>query len=57
MEACNKDYYSPGAKMGTWKSLRVQGFMIDFEFIGALKKIKLVCHDGNLGELFYMHNS
>ena len=44
--------YSPGAKMGTWKCLRVQGFMIDPESIGVLKEIKLGCHDGNLGELF-----
>ena len=43
---------SPGAKMGTWKCLRVQGFMIDPESIGVLKEIKLGCHDGNLGELF-----
>ena len=43
---------SPGAKMGTWKCLRVQGFMIDPESIGVLKEIKLDCHDGNLGELF-----
>ena len=43
---------SPGAKMGTWKCLRVQCFMIDPEFIGVLKEIKLGCHDGNLGELF-----
>ena len=38
--------------MGTWKCLRVQGFMIDPDSIGILKKIKLGCHDGNLGELF-----
>ena len=44
--------YSPGAKMGTWKSLRVQGFMIDPESMGILKEIKLGCHDGNLSELF-----
>ena len=44
--------FSPGAKMGTWKCLRVQGFMIDPESIGVLKEIKLGCHDGNLGELF-----
>ena len=44
-------WYSPGAKMGTWKCLRVQGFMIDPESIGVLKEIKLGCHDGNLGEL------
>ena len=44
--------YSPGAKMGTWKCLRVQGFMIDPDSIGILKEIKLGCHDGNLGELF-----
>ena len=43
---------SPGAKMGTWKCLRVQCFMIDPESIGVLKEIKLGCHDGNLGELF-----
>ena len=43
---------SPGAKMETWKFLRVQGFMIDPESIGVLKEIKLGCHDGNLGELF-----
>ena len=43
---------SPGAKMGTWKCLRVQGFMIDPESIGVLKEIKLGCHDGNPGELF-----
>ena len=48
---------SPGAKMETWKSLRVQGFMIDSESIGVLKGIKLGCHDGNLGELFHLHNS
>ena len=46
------DTYSPGAKMGTWECLRVQGFMIDPESIGVLKEIKLGCHDGNLGELF-----
>ena len=44
--------YSPGAKMGTWKCLRVQGFMTDPESIGILKEIKLGCHNGNLGELF-----
>ena len=44
--------FSPGAKMGTWKCLRVQGFMIDPESIGVLKEIKLGCHDGNLRELF-----
>ena len=44
--------HSPGAKMGTWKSLRVQGFMTDLYSIGVLKEIKLGCHDGNLGELF-----
>ena len=38
--------------MGTWKCLRVQGFMIDPESIGVLKEIKLGCHDGNRGELF-----
>ena len=38
--------------MGTWKCLRVQGFMIDPESIGVLKEIKLGCRDGNLGELF-----
>ena len=43
---------SPGAKMGTWKCLRVQGFMIDPDSIGVLKEIKLGCHDGNLGKLF-----
>ena len=43
---------SPGAKLGTWKCLRVQGFMIDPDYIGILKEIKLGCHDGNLGELF-----
>ena len=42
----------PGAKIGTWKSLRVQGFMIDPDSIVILKKIKLGCHNGNLGELF-----
>ena len=42
----------------TWKSLRVQvGLMIDPESIGILRKSKLGCHDGNLGELFYLHNS
>ena len=50
-------HVSPGAKMGTWKSLRVQGFMIDPESIGVLKEIELGCHDGNIGELFYLHNS
>ena len=39
--------------MATWKSLRVQGFMIDPESIGALKEIKLGCHDGNLGNFYY----
>ena len=38
--------------MGTWKSLRAQGFMIGPESIGVLKGIKLGCHDGKLGELF-----
>ena len=42
---------------GTCKCLRVQGFMIDPDFIGILKKIKLGCHDGNLGTFFYLHNS
>ena len=46
------EYSSPGAKMGTWKSLRVQGFMIDPESIGVLKEIKLGCHDDKLGEFF-----
>ena len=50
----SKLYYSSGAKMGTWKCLRVQGFMIDPESIGVLKEIKLGCHDGNLGELFFI---
>ena len=45
---------SPGTKMGTWKSLRVQGFMIDPDSIGVLEEIKLGCHDGNLGELFFI---
>ena len=44
--------YSPGAKMGTWKCLRVRGFMIDPESIGVLKEIKLGRHGGSLGELF-----
>ena len=44
--------------MGTWKSLRVQGLIIDPESIGVLKKVKLGCHDGNLGELFLnLHTS
>ena len=34
--------------MATWKSLRVQGFMIEPESIGVLGEIKLGCHDGNL---------
>ena len=38
--------------MGTWKSLRVQGFMIEPECIYVLKEIKLGCHDSKLGELF-----
>ena len=48
---------SPGGKMGTWKFLGVQGFMIDPDSIGVLKEIKLGCHDGNPGELFYVQNS
>ena len=40
--------------MGTWKSLKVQGFMIDPESIGVLKETKLGCHDGNLGERFLL---
>ena len=32
--------------MGQRKSLRVQGCMIDPEFIDVLKEIKLSCHDG-----------
>ena len=47
----------PGAKMGTWKSFRVQGFMIDPESIGVFKETKLGCHDHKLGELFYLQNS
>ena len=44
--------------MGTYKSLRVQGFIIDPESIGVSKEIKLGCHDGNLGELFlFAYNS
>ena len=38
--------------MGTWKSLRVQGFMIGPESVGVLEEIKLGCHDSNPGELF-----
>ena len=49
-----KRSYSPGAKMGSWKCFRVQGFMIDPESIAVLKKIKLGSHDGNF---FYLHNS
>ena len=47
---------SPGAKMVTWKCLRVQGFMIDPESLSVLKEIKLSCHDGNLGEFFLLAN-
>ena len=43
---------SPGAKIGTSQSLRIQDSMIDPESIGVLKEIKLCCLDGNLGELF-----
>ena len=32
-------------------------FMIDPDSIGVLKEIKLGCHDGNLGELFSVHDS
>ena len=35
--------------MGTWKCLRVRGFMIDPESLGVLKEVKLGCHGGNLG--------
>ena len=42
---------------GDLESLRVQGFMIDLKSIGALKEIKLGCHDGNFGKLFYLHGS
>ena len=45
---------SPGAKMRTWKSLSVQGFMIDPDSICILKGIKLCCHDGNFEELFFI---
>ena len=38
--------------MGTWTSLRVQGFMIDSESMGVLKEIKFGCHNSNLVELF-----
>ena len=31
--------------------------MIDPDSIGVLKEIKLGCHDGNPGELSYLHNS
>ena len=40
--------------MGTWKCLRVQGFMIEPESIGVLKETKLGCDDGNLGELLFI---
>ena len=43
--------YSPGAKMGTWKCLRVQGFMIDPESISVLKK-SLVATTVTLGNFF-----
>ena len=43
--------------MVTLKSLRVQCFKIDFDSLGVLKEIKLGSHDGNLGELFYLHNN
>ena len=52
-----KPHNSPGAKMVTWKCLRVQVFMIDPEYLGVLKEIKLGGYDGNLGDLFYLHNS
>ena len=52
-----KTHNSPGAKMVTWKCLRVQVFMIDPEYLGVLKEIKLGGYDGNLGDLFYLHNS
>ena len=42
-------HFSPGSKIGTWKSLGVQGFMVDPDSIGILKEIKLGCHDGNFG--------
>ena len=38
--------------MGTWQSLRVQGFVIDHDSISVLKEIKLGCHDGNLWGTF-----
>ena len=49
---------SPGAKIGTRKSLRVQGFMIDPDSMRMLKEFKRGCHDGNLGKpFFYLFNS
>ena len=48
---------SPGAKLGTWKSLRVQGFMIDLESIGVLKELSLVATTATLGKFFYLNNS
>ena len=38
--------------MATWKSLRVQSFMIGPESKGISKEIKLDRHDGNFGDLF-----
>ena len=52
LSVCHTPINSPGAKIGAWKSLRVQSFMIDPQSVGVLKEIKLGCRDGNLGELF-----
>ena len=49
--------FSPGAKMGTWKSLRVQGFMIDPESIGVSRQLSLVATTATLWNYFYLHNS
>ena len=47
-------FYSPRAKIGTLKNLRVQAFVIDPASISVLKENELGCHDGNLGELFFI---
>ena len=46
-----KTTFTPGEIIGTWKSLRVQGFVIDPESIGVLKEIKHGLYDGNRKEL------
>ena len=47
--------FSPGAKIGTWKSLIVQGFMTDSESLVHWRNLSLVATKTTLGHFFIIY--